>query len=420
VVHQGDRRQGQGRRDARGRRLPCRALRHHRVRADQLRRRGRALRDRRPGAAGPDRARRDRAAAHLRLPRRPAGRQRQGAVPRVRRGVLHLDGRRRPVRAGPGLLRHADHRAQPVRLAQPADRGPRQGHLTRAPVDRRPRRGDRDLATLRRRAAAAVLPGRAGRAVTSSTTTVATAPEAVPTGPRPQRSTPPLRRTVPLRTRWQRDRSLVVMTLPALLLLGVFAYVPMAGNIVAWQDYSPYVGIAESPFVAWDNFARVLGSPAFLHAVRNTLVITGFQLVFYFPIPIALALLLNSVLTPAIRTTIQSIVYLPHFFSWVLVVTIFQQMFGGAGLVNQILTRNGWGSFDLMTNPDTFLLLITSQAIWKDAGWGIIIFLAALSTVDPALYEASVVDGANRWRRMWHITLPALRPVVVLLLILRL
>ncbi len=256
--------------------------------------------------------------------------------------------------------------------------------------------------------------------MTSSTTTVATAPEAVATGPRPQRSTPPLRRTVPLRTRWQRDRSLVVMTLPALLLLGVFAYVPMAGNIVAWQDYSPYVGIAESPFVAWDNFARVLGSPAFLHAVRNTLVITGFQLVFYFPIPIALALLLNSVLTPAIRTTIQSIVYLPHFFSWVLVVTIFQQMFGGAGLVNQILTRNGWGSFDLMTNPDTFLLLITSQAIWKDAGWGIIIFLAALSTVDPALYEASVVDGANRWRRMWHITLPALRPVVVLLLILRL
>ncbi|WP_420114794.1 ABC transporter permease [Pseudactinotalea sp.] len=231
---------------------------------------------------------------------------------------------------------------------------------------------------------------------------------------------PPAFRKVSLRVRFKRDRSLILMTLPAVALLAVFAYVPMAGNIIAWQDYSPYVGIIDSPFIAWDNFARVLSSPAFGHAVQNTLVITAFQLVFFFPIPIALALLLNSVLTPTIRTTIQSIIYLPHFFSWVLVVTVFQQMFGGAGLVNQILSQNGWGSFDLMTNPDTFLLLITSQSVWKDAGWGIIIFLAALSTVDPALYEASVVDGASRWRRMWHITLPALRPVIILLLILRL
>lgn len=256
--------------------------------------------------------------------------------------------------------------------------------------------------------------------MTSSTTTVATAPEAVATGPRPQRSTPPLRRTVPLRTRWQRDRSLVVMTLPALLLLGVFAYVPMAGNIVAWQDYSPYVGIAESPFVAWDNFARVLGSPAFLHAVRNTLVITGFQLVFYFPIPIALALLLNSVLTPAIRTTIQSIVYLPHFFSWVLVITVFHQIFGGAGLIAQLVRENEWGNgFDLMTDPGFFKWLVTAQVIWKDAGWGIIVFLAALSMINNELYESAAVDGANRWRRMWHVTLPGLRPVIALLLVLQ-
>jgi putative aldouronate transport system permease protein len=253
--------------------------------------------------------------------------------------------------------------------------------------------------------------------VTLTTASAPPTPQATAAGPRPS---PPAYRKVSLRARFRRDRSLILMTLPALLLLGVFAYVPMAGNVIAWQDYSPYVGIIESPFIAWDNFARVLTSPAFLHAVQNTLVITAFQLVFFFPIPIFLALLLNSVLTPAIRTTIQSIVYLPHFFSWVLVVTIFQQMFGGAGLVNQILTQNGWGSFDLMTNPDTFLLLITSQSVWKDAGWGIIIFLAALSTVDPALYEASVMDGASRWRRMWHITLPALRPVIILLLILRL
>lgn len=230
----------------------------------------------------------------------------------------------------------------------------------------------------------------------------------------------PARRKMPFRVRFARDRSLIVMTLPAVLLLAVFAYIPLAGNIIAWQDYSPYVGIRNSPFVAWDNFVRVLESPAFLDALENTIVITLFQLVFFFPIPIMLALLLNSVITPSIRTTIQSIIYLPHFFSWVLVVTIFQQMLGGAGLVNQILSTWGLGTFDMMTNPDTFLVLITSQSVWKDAGWGIIIFLAALSTVDPALYEASVVDGANRWRRMWHITLPALRPVIILLLILRL
>jgi putative aldouronate transport system permease protein len=158
----------------------------------------------------------------------------------------------------------------------------------------------------------------------------------------------------------------------------------------------------------------------FLDAVRNTLTITAFQLVFFFPVPIVLALLLNSVMSPRIRTAIQSVVYLPHFFSWVLVVTLFQQMLGGAGLVSQTLRQHGYSGFDLMTNPDSFLVLITMQSVWKDAGWGIIIFLAALGTVSPELYEAAAVDGANRWHRIWHITLPALRSVILLLLILRL
>ncbi|WP_370526198.1 ABC transporter permease [Cellulomonas sp. JH27-2] len=228
-------------------------------------------------------------------------------------------------------------------------------------------------------------------------------------------------RKVSWTARLKRDRSLLLMTVPAILLLAVFAYIPMAGNIIAWQNYSPYTGFLHSPFVGWSNFERVFNNPAFLHAVENTLTITVFQLLFYFPVPIFLALLLNSVMSPRIRTLIQSIVYLPHFFSWVLVVTVFQQIFGGAGLINQVLVNNGGSaSVNFMTNPDTFLVLITSQSIWKDAGWGIIIFLAALTTISPELYEASVVDGANRWSRMWHITLPALRPVIVLLLILRL
>jgi putative aldouronate transport system permease protein len=235
-----------------------------------------------------------------------------------------------------------------------------------------------------------------------------------------QEAIPTTRKRAGLRTRLRRDKSLVLMTLPAVALLLVFAYIPMLGNVVAFQDYSPFVGIPDSPFVGLDNFTRVLGDQGFWHAVTNTLVITAFQLVFFFPIPIVLALLLNSLLSPALRSTIQAIVYLPHFFSWVLVVSVFQQVFGGAGLLSQSLRAQGWQAVDVMTNPDTFLFLITSQAIWKDAGWGIIVFLAALSAIDQEQYEAAAVDGANRWRRMWHVTLPALRGVVILLLILRL
>lgn len=235
-----------------------------------------------------------------------------------------------------------------------------------------------------------------------------------------QEGIPITRKGAGLRTRLRRDKSLVLMTLPAVALLLVFAYVPMLGNVVAFQDYSPFVGIPDSPYVGLDNFTRVLGDQGFWHAVTNTLVITAFQLVFFFPIPIVLALLLNSLLSPALRSTIQAIVYLPHFFSWVLVVSVFQQVFGGAGLLSQSLRAQGWQAVDVMTNPDTFLFLITSQAIWKDAGWGIIVFLAALSAIDQEQYEAAAVDGANRWHRMWHVTLPALRGVVILLLILRL
>lgn len=246
-------------------------------------------------------------------------------------------------------------------------------------------------------------------------TAIRATPDAVPAA-----TSEPARRSTTLKARLRRDWQLLVMVAPALLLLGIFAYLPLAGNVIAWQQYSPYVGIPDSPYVGWWNFVRVFATPSFWDAVANTLTITGIQLLFFFPIPIALALLLNSILTPWLRTTIQSVVYLPHFFSWVLVVTIFQQVLGGAGLVNNMLRDAGMAPIDIMTNPDTFLALVTAQAVWKDAGWGMIIFLAALSTVDPSQYEAAALDGAGRWRRIWHITLPAIRPTIILLLILRL
>ncbi|WP_229073086.1 sugar ABC transporter permease [Actinoplanes sp. DH11] len=236
----------------------------------------------------------------------------------------------------------------------------------------------------------------------------------------------PVPRQLSFSARLRRDWPLLLMCLPAMALLLVFHYVPALGNVIAFQDYNPFVG--DNPFeaflysewIGFGNFEYLFENPAFWDAVRNTLSITIFQLVFYFPIPIALALLLNSIMSPRLRSLVQSVVYLPHFFSWVLVVSLFQMMFGGAGLIAQTLRQAGLAALDIMTNPDTFIFLITSQAIWKDAGWGMIVFLAALAAIDPGQYEAAAADGAGRWRRLWHITLPGLRPVIILLLILRL
>ncbi|HWB36728.1 MAG TPA: ABC transporter permease subunit, partial [Rugosimonospora sp.] len=216
------------------------------------------------------------------------------------------------------------------------------------------------------------------------------------------------------------DRSLLLMVLPAVALLAVFSYAPMFGSVMAFQDYSVYTGFWHSPFNGLDNFQRLLSDPIFWHALSNTLVISAVQLVLYFPIPIVLALLLNSVLSAKLRGFIQAVVYLPHFFSWVLVITIFQQMLGGAGVLNTLLRKHNLGTWDVMTNPGAFKFLVTAQAVWKEAGWGIIVFLAALAAIDQALYEAAAADGAGRWRRLWHITLPGMRGVIVLMLVLRL
>ncbi|WP_020522193.1 ABC transporter permease [Catelliglobosispora koreensis] len=222
------------------------------------------------------------------------------------------------------------------------------------------------------------------------------------------------------RAKLRRDRSLLLMTLPALALLIVFSYVPMFGIVTAFQSYDIYSGFSASPFVGLAQFERLMTDPVFWHALENTLVLSAVQLALYFPVPIALALLLNSILSSKIRSFVQAVVYLPHFFSWVLVITIFQQMLGGAGPLNTALREHGWATWDIMTNPETFKYLVTGQAVWKEAGWGIIVFLAALAAIDQNLYEAAAADGAGKWRRLWHITLPGMRGVIVLLLVLRL
>ena len=239
---------------------------------------------------------------------------------------------------------------------------------------------------------------------------------------------PPRRKRgrAPLRARLRRDWPLLMMVAPGALLLVVFHYIPTLGNVIAFQDYNPFVGenafesFIYSEWIGFGNFQTLFEDPAFWDAVTNTLSITLFQLVFFFPLPIFLAIMLHNLTSGKLRGFIQSVVYLPHFFSWVLVVTFFVQMLGGAGLLAQEMRQAGMEPWNIMTNPDGFIVLVTAEGIWKDLGWGTIVFLAALSSIDQNLYEAAAADGAGRWRRLWHITLPGLRPVIVLLLILRL
>ncbi len=207
---------------------------------------------------------------------------------------------------------------------------------------------------------------------------------------------------------------------PGFLYFVVFRYIPLLGNVVAFQNYSPFLGITGSEWVGFSNFTSLFSNPDVRQALTNTIIINGLQIIFFFPAPIALALLLNSIMSPAIKRVIQSIVYLPYFIGWVVLVSVWQSVLGGDGLLNQTLSSHGMSTINLMTNPHLFKPMMVLQFIWKNVGWGTIIYLAAISKVDTSLYESSVVDGAGPWRRIWHVTLPGIRGITLLLLILNL
>ncbi|WP_026930698.1 ABC transporter permease [Glycomyces tenuis] len=223
----------------------------------------------------------------------------------------------------------------------------------------------------------------------------------------------PPRRRLTLRQRIWRERWTYTFIIPGALFFLVFAYVPMLGNVVAFQDYTPFRGFGGSPWVGLANFNALFSDPELLIALRNTLIIAALQLVLAFPAPIALALLLDSLMSSRVRRMVQTVVYLPHFLSWVIVISVWQQVFGGGGLVSAVID-----GFDIMTNADTFKLLVVAQAVWKDCGWGTIIFFAAIAGIPQDRYEAAAIDGAGAWQRMRHVTLPGLVPVATLLLIL--
>lgn len=222
-------------------------------------------------------------------------------------------------------------------------------------------------------------------------------------------------------TNLARHKYVYLLALPGVLYFIVFKFAPMWGLVLAFTEYNPYAGISGSEWVGMKHFVELFSDPNFYIMLRNTFAINIFGLIFMFPVPIVLSLMLNEVRHEAFKRFNQSIVYLPHFLSWVVVVSLtFFILSSDVGIVNKVIT--GWGheSVAFLSNPNYFWVLITAQNMWKEAGWGTIIFLAAMAGVDPQRYEAAVVDGASRWRQIWHITLPAIRPTIIILLILRL
>jgi len=212
---------------------------------------------------------------------------------------------------------------------------------------------------------------------------------------------------------------LVFIAMPGLLFLFVFKYIPLAGNVIAFQNYNLFQGILHSEWVGLEHFQRMFAFEDFRKIFVNSLRLGFYSILFGFPAPLLLALLLNEVRLSWFKRSVQTLLYLPHFLSWVIVGGIFFNLLGIKGILNRLLGKVGFEPIDFIGNPDTFIGTIISIGIWKEVGWGMIIYLAALAGVNPNLYEAAMVDGAGRWRQMWHISLPSIMPAVIVLLLLR-
>lgn len=221
---------------------------------------------------------------------------------------------------------------------------------------------------------------------------------------------------------------LYVLLLPGVIWMIVFCYLPMGGLIMAFENFSPYAGngivdcLIKSEKVGFLNFQRLFTGTDFINLLRNTLAISFANLLIAFPAPIILALLLNELKCVWFKRFSQTLVYIPHFISIVIVATLTFQLFNSVdGGIYSLMTQV-FGSENvpnILSDPKYFVALIVGQNLWKETGYGTIIYLAALAGVDPQLYEAATLDGANRWQCMWHVTLPAIRGTIVIMLIMK-
>ncbi|QUL55865.1 sugar ABC transporter permease [Paenibacillus tritici] len=218
---------------------------------------------------------------------------------------------------------------------------------------------------------------------------------------------------------WRRNKLLWLLFLPCLLYYLIFKYLPMFGLVITFKDYNLFKGIWASSWVGFKYYRMFLENPDFLLLMKNTFLLGLYRLVFGFPAPILLAILLNEVRKASFKRLVQTVSYLPHFISNVIVASmVIMFLSPTGGLINNLLGGLGIGPVNFMNEPGFFRIIYVISEIWQHIGWETIIYLAALTAIDPQLYEAAEMDGAGRLRRIWHITLPGISPAIVITLIL--
>lgn len=232
----------------------------------------------------------------------------------------------------------------------------------------------------------------------------------------------PASQRTPLQRLWiniKKYKHVYIILAPVLLYYLIFCYIPMGGNVIAFQNFSAGKGIWGSPWVGLKHFSDFLSSHTFWRLIRNTIMINLYGLVIGFPAPIILSLLLNELRGTRFKRTVQTITYMPYFISTVVIVGIMLDFLASNGVVNNIIALFGVDPIQFMARPDMFWMVYTISEVWQGVGWGSIIYLSALSGIDEALYEAAAIDGAGRFRRLWHITMPGILGTIMIMLILR-
>lgn len=215
---------------------------------------------------------------------------------------------------------------------------------------------------------------------------------------------------------FRRNKMLYLLVVPVLLFYLIFQYRPMYGALIAFKDYTPTLGVADSPWVGLANFKRFFNSVYFNRLIKNTILLSVYNLVFGFPAPIILALLLNEVRSKKFKSVTQTVTYLPHFISLIVVTGMLRDFSLTSGLFNDIVTFFGGERSALLQNPKLYRSIYVASSIWQEVGWGSIIYLSALSGVDSELYEAAQIDGAGKWKQMLNITLPGIAPTIIIML----
>ena len=222
-----------------------------------------------------------------------------------------------------------------------------------------------------------------------------------------------------MRRDWRQNRTLYLLVLPVLLFYVLFAYKPMYGALIAFKDYTPALGFADSPWVGFDNFKRFFDGIYFGRLMKNTILLSFYNLIFGFPAPVILALLLNEVRNQKFKRLTQTITYLPHFISMIVVAGMITNFCMTTGVINDIIAFFGGEATPLLQNPKYYRTIYVVSSIWQQVGWGSIIYLSALAGVDSQLYEAAAIDGAGKWKQMLHVTLPGIAPTIVIMLIMK-